>query len=109
LEIYIFENKVKHLKGINLFKRVRLWQQRIPKKKEEKFEKKTLRKMEKESFNWTPKSISMRCYQKEAQNWKEVLEGKLEFELMYYVYHFMYVSILFTYIHEIYLIYFKCA
>jgi hypothetical protein len=37
----------------------------------------------------------MGCYQKEPQNWNEVVEGKLEFELMYYVYHFMYVSILF--------------
>ncbi len=60
----------------------------------EKLEKNT-KNNGKESFNRTPKSISMGCYQKEPQNWNEVVEGKLEFELMYYVYHFMYVSILF--------------
>jgi hypothetical protein len=28
----------------------------------------------------------MGCCQKEAQSWKEVLEGKFEFELTYYIY-----------------------
>jgi hypothetical protein len=54
-----------------------------------------IKKNGKENVNGTPKSISMGCYWKEAQNWKEVLERKLEFEFVYYIYHFMYVSILF--------------
>jgi hypothetical protein len=37
----------------------------------------------KKSFSETPKPNSMGYYQEEAQSWKEVLEGKFEFELMY--------------------------
>ncbi len=48
--------------------------------------KKTLRRMEKGVSMEHQNPYPMGCCQKEAQSWKEVLEGKFEFELTYYIY-----------------------
>jgi hypothetical protein len=53
-----------------------------------------IRKSGKESFNGTLKPICMGCCQKASHSWKEVLEAKFEFELVYNIHHFRYASIL---------------
>ncbi len=45
--------------------------------------KKITTRIYKKKFNETPKPNSMGCYHVGAQSWKETLEGKTKFELMY--------------------------
>jgi hypothetical protein len=70
---YIFEKKVNHLKGIDLFKRLKLWWQKVSKKKWKGF-KKTLRRVKKRTsiehqnpYVW---GVAKRIHKVEKKFWK---------------------------------------